>query len=96
MVGASGDPSTPFPGVCRMSNHDRRPSATTTSEERLLDALVDLTAAVGIPPTLAELGRAIGRSPSRAHALADGLIAKGVLERKLPRSARALVLARRR
>ncbi len=79
-----------------MSSHDRRPSATTTSEERLLDALVDLTAEVGIPPTFKELGRAIGRSESRAHALADRLVAKGVLERKVPRSARALVLARRR
>jgi len=66
----------------------------TTAEEQFLAALASLTAKAGIPPTLAEMAAAIGRSESRAHALAAALIAKGRLERKVPRSARALVVRR--
>jgi len=62
-------------------------------EQRIVDALRDLTQERGFPPTLSELGHAVDRSPSRIHAVVDRLLLKGVITRRAPRIARGLVVA---
>jgi len=66
----------------------------TASQEVVLRAIRTLTQANGYPPSVREIGEAVGmRSPATVHAHIESLKRKGVLKPSAPGSNRTLVLA---
>lgn len=66
----------------------------TAGQEVVLDAIRTLTQANGYPPSVREIGEAVGmRSSSSVHRCIDALKQKGVLKPTTPGSNRTLVIA---
>ncbi len=80
--------------VCLCPLRDGDGVTLTASQEAVLRAIRTLTQANGYPPSVREIGEAVGmRSPATVHAHIESLKRKGVLKPSAPGSNRTLVLA---